>query len=109
MRDSRSGVRPGSVSRARTNAFQSGIAALHHRIDGDDVRSPRLPLLSQHPPALCRQPIEAALPFARTLDPAPLDPAAVLEPEQRRIERRQRKFQTPTRAGLNQLANLVAV
>src|SRR4051812_22930154 len=107
MRDSRSGVSPGSVSRARTNAFQSGIAALQHRVDREDVRSPRLSLLGEHPPALRREPIEASLPLARSLDPAALNPAAVLEPEQRRVERRQRELQTPSRARLNQLANLI--
>src|SRR5690349_4293618 len=105
MRDSRSGIKPGSLSRARTNAVQSpldfarddpesigrsDIADLaDHLIDSGHVRSPRPPFVGQHPSAFTRQPVEAALAFSRTLDPAALDPATILEPEQRRIERGQ--------------------
>ena len=101
--------RPGSRSRSRTKASQSRTARPHHVVDGGDVGRPGLPLLRQRAPAFGRQPVEAALALAGLLDPAALDQAAVLEPQQGRVERRQREGQPPAGSRLDQLADLVAV
>jgi len=47
---------------------------------------PRLLLLGKHAPAFGGKTVEAAFPLTCFLDPAALDPAAVLEPEEREVE-----------------------
>src|SRR6185295_10955172 len=105
----REAVRSPTVSRTRANSCQSRIADAHHVVDGGDVGLPRRALLRQHAPALTREPVETALALARLLDPTALEPPAVLEPEQRRVQRGQREGQPPARPGLDELADLVAV
>src|SRR5688500_12022347 len=109
MRRSRSAVRVSSERRARTYAVQSRTAALHHRVDGGNVLAPRSALLVQHAASFCRQPVETAFALTGTLDPASLDQATAFEPEQRWIQRRERKRQPAAGAGLDQLADLISV
>src|SRR4051812_47477792 len=109
MRDSRSGRSPPRFSWPRTNEVQSRIAGFHHLVDGRDVGAPVLALRREYPVAFGGQPVETALPLARLLDPAALDPAAVLETQQCRVERRERECQLAGGPSLDQFADLVAV
>ena len=95
--------------RARTKAVQSRTALSDDVVDRGHVGFPRLPLPGQDAPAFGREPVEAAFALAGFLDPSSLDPSAVLEPQQRRIEGRQREVQPPARPRLDELADLVAV
>src|ERR671924_659805 len=76
---------------------------------GPDEGFPGLPLLGQYAASRGREPIEASSPLACLLDPAAFDPAAVLEAEQRGVERGKSERQLAARARLNQLANLISV
>ena len=60
----------------------------HDAVDGGDVRLPGLLLLGEDAPTLGCQTVEAAFALTGLLDPAAFDPAAVLEPEERGVERR---------------------
>ena len=60
-------------------------------------------------PPFRRETVKAALALPGLLDPTPFDPAAVLEPQQRGIERRQRELQTAAGARLDQLADFITV
>src|SRR5687768_6085109 len=103
MRASRSGARSGSARRSRTNACQSriGVGGAHDGIDRLDVRLPRFALTREHAAAFRREAIEAALALAGLLYPSSFDPAAVLEAEDRRVERRQREGEPAAGAGLD--------
>src|SRR5262245_3087670 len=109
MRASRPGSRSSSRTRSRTNARQSRISAIHHVVHGLDVELPDGTLIGQNPAARRRQSVETAIALARLFDPATLDPAAVFEPQERRIQRRQRKGQPAARPRLDELADLVAM
>src|SRR5262245_18858495 len=63
----------------------------------------------QHLLAGWREPVVPAPALARLLDPAALDPAALLEAIQQRIERRDAELQHTARARFDQLAEVVAV
>src|SRR5262249_41922710 len=104
---SRSRVKPGNDRCALTNRSQSRTRGSHHRLHGVDEGLPGLTLLGQLPASLRREPVEASTPLARLLDPAALDPAAVLETEERGVERRQGERQPAARAGLDELADFV--
>src|SRR3954468_15388766 len=109
MRNSRSRARSGNDRWSRTYRSQSRTGGPHDCFDGPDERLPGLPLLAQDAAPLRREPVEASAPLTRFLNPAALDPAAVLEAEQRGVERWEGKRQLPARAGLDQLADLVSV
>ena len=70
---------------------------------------PGLALSRQHALTCRRQPIEAAPALARLLDPRPLDPAALFEAIEQRIERIEVEHQPAVRPRFDQLAKLVAV
>ena len=63
----------------------------------------------QHALTCWRQSIEAAPALARLLDPRPLDPAALFEAIEQRIEQVEVKHQPPARPRFDQLAELIAV
>src|SRR5688572_12471189 len=109
MCDSRSGGSPGSCRRSRTKAFQSRTARPQDVVDRRDVGAPVFTMLLERAPAVGSEPVEAALALAGFLDPAPLDQAAILEAQQRRIERRQGEGEAAAGTRLDQLADLVAV
>src|SRR3954471_16955735 len=98
MRNSRSRARSGNDRWSRTYCSQSRIGGPHHCFYGADECFPGLPLLAQYAAPLGREPVEAPAPLTRLLNPAALDPAAVLEAEQRGVERREGKRQLPARA-----------
>src|SRR6266540_2459051 len=89
--------------------FQSGMFPSRHQAHGLDELVPGLALSGQHTLTCRRQPIEAAPALARLLNPRPLDPAALLEPIEQRIERIEVEHEPPARQRLDQLAKLVAV
>src|SRR5262245_5305343 len=80
-----------------------------HPPDRLDEGVPGLPLLDKDALALRRQPVEAAATLIGLLDPRPLDPAALLEAVEQRVERIDVKLQLSARARLDQLAQVVAM
>src|SRR5262245_12448076 len=74
-----------------------------------DERLPGIPLGGQDAPAFPGQSIEAPPALARLLHPAPPDPAPLLQPVEEGIERGNVEAEAAPRAGLDQLADLVAV
>ena len=66
---------------------QSRMRGSHDRSYRADERFPGLALLGQYAAPRWREPVEASSPLAWLLDPAALDPAAVLQTEQRGVER----------------------
>src|SRR5688572_27595680 len=60
-------------------------------------------------PAVCGEPIEAPFALAGLLHPPSLDQAAVLEPQQGGVERRQRKTQAPAGPRFDELPDLVSM
>src|SRR4051812_47884021 len=128
-----------AVTCGRMCCFQSGMFPSRDQPDGLDELVPGLALSRQHalpcrrqpikpPPALAlaapaqvrRLPPRPARPFrrnpknrppalARFFDPPPLDPAALSETIEQRIERIEVKPQPPARVRLDQFAKLVAV
>ena len=89
--------------------FQSGMFASRDQPDGLDELVPGLALSRQHTLTCRRQPIEAAPALARLLDPRPLDPAALFEAIEQRIERVEVEHQPPARLRLDELAEFIAV
>src|SRR6476661_3803165 len=81
----------------------------HDCFHGGDERLPRLALLRQHAASLWHEPVETSPALTWLLDPAAFDPAAVLEAQQRGVERGEGERQPPSRARLDQLADLVAM
>src|SRR3712207_5459433 len=77
--------------------------------DGLDELKPRVALRRQNLLALGRQAVVAASALARLLDPATLNPAALLKPVEQRVERRDVEAQQPARALLDEAPDLVAV
>src|ERR687898_1542888 len=105
MRDSRARARSRSTRWLRTYCSQSRMGGPHDSLDGADEGLPGLALFGQHAASLWREPVEAPSPLTCLLDPAALDPAAVLETQQRGIERRKGERQLPARPRLDQLAD----
>src|SRR6187431_380124 len=66
-------------------------------------------LIREHPAARFRDAVVAAPALAGFLDPAPFDPAAFLEPVQRRVERREREAQAAAGPLFDQLGDFIAV
>src|SRR5262249_49945406 len=87
----------------------SGMFVSSNPADGLDEIAPRVALRSQHARAGWRQPVVAPPPLARLLDPAALDPAALLQPVEQRVERCDAEAEQATRARFDQLAQVVAM
>src|SRR5918993_4417529 len=77
-----------------------------HRVD---ERVPRRTMRRQHLATGCGQRVIAPASLAGALHPSPLDPAAVLESIQQRVERGRLEPDLPVRALVDQLADLIAV
>src|SRR5262249_38037903 len=108
---SRAGDRRSDESRRRTSRAQSSLdmVASRHAADSVDERGPRLPLLGEAAPPVGSHPVEAAAPRAGLLDPGALDPAALLEAIEQRVEGIDVERQLAEGPRVNQLAQLVAV
>src|SRR5688572_6993813 len=77
--------------------------------DGADERVPAAAPLCQRFLSFARDLVDASAPFARLLRPAPLDPAALLQLVEQRIERGGVKRDRPTRPLLDQRRDVIAV
>src|ERR671921_804842 len=96
------------LCRKSTQGRSGGFASRDQPYGLDEV-VPGLALPHQHAlPHRC-EPVEAAPALTRLLDPCALDPAALLEAIEQRIERVEMEHQPPARPCLDQLAKLVAV
>src|SRR4029079_11434786 len=95
--------------RRRTSCSQSGMLVLCHPADRFDERGPCLSLLGKDTPPIRSHGVEAASALSRLLDPPPLDPPALLEPIQERVERIDVERQLAAGPRFNQLAEVVSV
>src|SRR5215213_2587863 len=77
--------------------------------DRGDELAPATALRRQDLFARGGQAVIAPPPLARLLDPAPLDPAALLQAVEQRVERGDVEAQDAPRAPLDQVADVVAV
>src|SRR5262245_18279553 len=102
--DSRSGAR-----RRRSSGFQSGTFCSHNPVDGGDEGLPAAALLGQDAAARRREAITAAAALVRPFDPAALNPAALLEAVEQRIQRRNIEAHRSPGSALDELRDVVAV
>src|SRR5262245_3548029 len=72
-------------------------------------RLPGVPLTGEDTASLRREPIESAAALAGFFHPAPLQPAALFEAIQQRIQRRDMEFQLAAGLAFDQPADLVAM
>src|SRR6187431_1139087 len=103
---SRAGRSDRRASREASAAFQSGMFGPRDLFDGIDEFAPVVTLRGEDLPALRREAIEPAPALTRLLDPPAGDPAALLEPVEEGIERRDLELQPPPGSLLDQLADL---
>src|SRR5688572_2477455 len=115
MSSRRAGSAATPASRARSSGVQSGrlvasgIARLQDAMDTGHELRPRAALLLQHLLALGGHPVVAPAALPCLLDPAALNPAAMLESIEQRIERRRLEPHGAARTRLDQLRQLVPV
>src|SRR5262245_31924874 len=101
------------ASRARSSSVQSGregsgMVELQDAVNAGNELRPRPALLLEHLLALGGHAVVPPAALSGLLDPAPLDPAAVLEAIEQRIEGRDLEPHRPARPRLDQLRQLVA-
>src|SRR5262245_12917018 len=106
---SRDDDRRSDARRGRMCGFQSGMFPSRDEAYGLDEVVPGSALSGQYALTGRCQAIEAAPSLARLLDPRPLDPAALLEAIEQRIERVEVEHQPPARLRLDQLGQFIAV
>src|SRR5450759_852300 len=106
---SRAGARFKPASCRRIGSFQSGIFDSGDSVDGLHEGLPALPLGSQDFPSLRGQPVIAPPALAALLHPSALNPAALLQAIQQRVERCRVKTERALRSLFDQLADLVAM
>src|SRR5262245_6702444 len=113
MSDSRSGLRRSEASRARSSGDQSGASscmfALRDEADGLDERRPDFALAHELAAAFAREVVEAPAALAGFLDPRALDPAALFQAVEQRVQGVHVEFELAARAGFDELAQVVAV
>src|SRR6187399_157205 len=99
-----------NIARPRRNScVHSDMLELRDAADGVDEVGPRAAVRSQLLAPERREFVEPAPALTRALDPPPLNPAAVFEPVQKRIERRDLEADAAVGGLVDQLADLVAV
>src|SRR4051812_39242730 len=101
-----SGRRP---TRARTSAFQSGMANPGDAVQRRKEGAPAAALRAEDLAAGRGEPVEAPPPHAGLLDPAAEDQPTALQAVQRRVEGGDVKGDRPVRAIVNQPGDFVAV
>src|SRR5688572_5533175 len=74
-----------------------------------DEALPRLALARERAPPVGGERVEAAPPLPRLLDPAPLQPATLLEAVEQWVQRGDVELEQPLRPRLDELADLVTV
>src|SRR5215831_14880205 len=106
---SRAGERRSVDSRGRTCWVQSGMFVSRDALHSFHECRPRLALLGKHAPSFSRDPIEPPPPLLRFLDPRALDPSALLQAIEQRVEGINVECQMAAGARVDQFAQLVAV
>src|SRR5262245_33166982 len=101
--------RAGSVRRRVISAFQSGMADLDDAVDGGGEALPALALLGEDAPAGGGDAVVAAPALAGLLDPPSLEPAALFQLVEERIEGGDLETDGAVGLALGHLADLVAV
>src|SRR5688572_2817201 len=101
---SRGDERWSDAKRVRMCGFQSGMFASRHLSNRFNELIPGLPLSQQHTLTRGRQPIETAPALAGLLHPRALDPPALLEAVEQRIERIEVEYQPAAGLRLDELA-----
>src|SRR5215218_8687714 len=98
-----------SFRRSRTSCVHSCMLGLRDVANGGDEALPSRALDCQDLAAGRGQPVIAAAPLASLLDPATLNPAALLQAIEQRIERGDAEPYGAVRPRFDDLADLVAV
>src|SRR5688572_15002718 len=106
---SSTGARRRAASLCRSSSRHSGMLHPRDAVDCLRERGPGFPLGGEDFLAVGGKPVVAAAALARLFDPAALDPASLLQPVEQRVERGDMKAEHALGAGLDQLAQLVAV
>src|SRR5262245_53426170 len=106
---SRDGSSSRLANRCLISVFHSGMFGSGDSTDRGHEGLPCATLRLQHFLPFGRQLVIAPPPLPGLLHPLPLDPAALLQPVEQRIERGDVETQRALRTGLDQLGNLVAV
>src|SRR5687767_7751621 len=108
---SRAGLNRSAARRGRRCSVHesSGMIGPRDEIHGVHKRFPRDALPGEHAPSFGRQTVEAPSPLSYFLDPTSLQPSALFQSIQKRIQRRDVELQLPARARLDELADLVSV
>src|SRR5580704_14982816 len=109
MSDSRRGLRWSGARRSWIAGRQSGIAELRDLADRADELRPARALCFDDGAARGRDAVVAAAPLAGLLDPAAADPAAAFHAVEERVEGGHLELHHAIGAGLDQLAQFVAV
>src|SRR5580700_965928 len=97
------------ASRRSISFFHSGMFGPGHALDGLDEGCPAALLRRQNFASQGCQAVIPAPPLPGLFHPPSLDPAALLQPVQQRIQRRHMEAQGASGALLNELADLVAM
>src|SRR5688572_9302168 len=108
---SRVGVSESEASRARrcSRQFGSGMVDSRDQAHRVDEGFPRFALAGENAAPLGGEAVEPAPPLAGFLHPLSLEPSALFEAIQQRIQRRDVEFELPGRLRLDELADLVSV
>src|SRR5262245_9567127 len=85
------------------------MAHSRKRCDRAHESLPSLSLLRENAMTFCGQAVETSAPLTGLLDPSPFQPAALFEPIEQRVQRRNVELDLAARLGLDELADLVAV
>ena len=95
--------------RFRMRGFQSGIFRSRDEVNGFHKCLPALALAGQYGAAFGRELVIAPAALAGFFDPKPLDPIALFQAIEERVERRRVKAQRAFGAQVDEFADLVAV
>src|SRR5918996_5622939 len=103
---SRAGLSDSEASRACRCSVHDGSGLVDSRDEAHcvDEDFPGFALAGEDAAPLGGEAVEAAPPLAGFLDPSSLEPSALFESIQQRVERRDMEFQLPARLRLDELA-----
>src|SRR2546423_6064185 len=107
MSDSRAGSTSSGTRRARTSAFQSGMADPRDAVQRREERVPAAALRIERRPTVDGQPIETPPPCASLLDPPAVNQPAVFEAVERGVERRDVERERAVRSVVDEARDFV--